>query len=313
MGSASYHGLRGMGSDRGPGVCSDHVAQSVSDNAIFDAVWSIVTRRIAERTSATVDLLGDVVHGLGQIHRREHELLAGERVLNNDRQILPRVARATGLGLCLYLGNRRIASASVLDAGEAPEADGYADAVVVDAVLRKRETFRGEVDRGGRLHIIACRPLFATDKPDDYGPVGMMEAFIDQEGFRELVANTLRESLGADVRSSEEEQVDRMQTVMQFIDDVARRLQLLALNGNIIAAQAGDHGRAFRVVCRELSSLAEQSKDAVSEVRKLSTEMAGGVPATADTEGSDSGGADAGPSGEAESHDPELDELPPPA
>lgn len=64
---------------------------------------------------------------------------------------------------------------------------------------------------------------------------------------------------------------------MLFIDDVARRLQLLALNGNIIAAQAGDHGRAFRVVCRELSSLAEQSKDAVSEVRKLTLEM-GMVP-----------------------------------
>ncbi len=71
-----------------------------------------------------------------------------------------------------------------------------------------------------------------------------------------------------------------MASVMLFIDDVARRLQLLALNGNIIAAQAGDHGRAFRVVCRELSSLATQAKEAVAEVRKLTEDI--GLIATED-------------------------------
>jgi methyl-accepting chemotaxis protein len=78
-----------------------------------------------------------------------------------------------------------------------------------------------------------------------------------------------------------------MDAVTRFIDDVARRLQLLALNGNIIAAQAGDHGRAFRVVCRELSSLADQSKDAVADVRRLSEEMGLRQPATLGVEGSE--------------------------
>ncbi|MBL4687220.1 MAG: hypothetical protein JKY37_21665 [Nannocystaceae bacterium] len=251
------------------------MAQPVSDNAVFDAVWSIVTRRVAERTSATVDLLGDVLHGLGPVQRREHVLLAGEHVLNNDRQVLPRIARATGLGVCIYLGNRRIASASVLDAGAAPETDGYADALIAETVLRQHETFRGEIEREGRLHVIACRPLFAADKPEDYGPVGMVEAFLDQQAFRDIVTATLRQAEGADADGDGEKNLARMQTVMQFIDDVARRLQLLALNGNIIAAQAGDHGRAFRVVCRELSNLADQSKEAVSEVRKLTDAFTG--------------------------------------
>ena len=45
------------------------------------------------------------------------------------------------------------------------------------------------------------------------------------------------------------------------------------------------HGRAFRVVCRELSSLAEQSKEAVAEVRKLTREM--GLDSDADLAVSD--------------------------
>src|SRR5690606_37714062 len=62
--------------------------------------------------------------------------------------------------------------------------------------------------------------------------------------------------------------------VGDFLDDVARRLQLLALNGNIIAAQAGEHGRAFRVVCRELSTLAERSRTKVTDVRKVLQSLA---------------------------------------
>jgi methyl-accepting chemotaxis protein len=75
--------------------------------------------------------------------------------------------------------------------------------------------------------------------------------------------------MGGESRGELELQADRMESVMHFIDDVARRLQLLALNGNIIAAQAGEHGRAFRVVCRELGSLADQAKNHGQDVRKL--------------------------------------------
>ena len=65
----------------------------------------------------------------------------------------------------------------------------------------------------------------------------------------------------------------RSEAIISFIDDIARRLQLLALNGNIIAAQAGDHGRSFRVVCRELGALADQAKGTAGDVRKLVVAM----------------------------------------
>ncbi|MCH9686241.1 MAG: cache domain-containing protein [Deltaproteobacteria bacterium] len=244
-----------------------------SDSQVYDAVWQVITRRMGERATAAVELLDQLVHGYGKLRRRDQEMVAGARVLNHDRELLPRVARATSLGLSLYLGNRRIASASVLDAGDAMEVGGFADATIVDAVLRRREVFRGTIDIAGRRFLVASRPLYATDRPDEHGPVGMVEAFQDESAFREMLLTSLREGTSGASGSEVELQAERMESVMHFIDDVARRLQLLALNGNIIAAQAGDHGRAFRVVCRELSSLAEQSKEAVAEVRKLTDEL----------------------------------------
>lgn len=247
--------------------------QEHTESQVYEAVWHVIARRVGEREAAAVELLEELVHAQGQLRRRDQELVAGERVLNGDREILPRVTRATSLGLNIYLGNRRIASSSVLDAGDPMEVGGFADALVVDTVLRRREVFRGTVEIGGRRYLVASRPLHASDKGDDYGPIGMVEAFQDVDAFREMLMASLREGVGGEGRGELELQADRMESVMHFIDDVARRLQLLALNGNIIAAQAGDHGRAFRVVCRELSSLAEQSKEAVAEVRKLTAAM----------------------------------------
>lgn len=242
------------------------------DSRIFESVWEVALRRVFDRAVATTDLLDDTLRTLGPIRRKDQELWAGDRLLNDERDILPRICRATSLGAAIYLGNRRVASFSVVDAGDVQEVGGYADALVVDTVLRRREAFRGTLDRGGRPYAVACRPLYARDRSDEYGPVGMLEAYQDQAAFEELIMGSLRENLHGQGRTAGALQADRVDAIVHFIDDVARRLQLLALNGNIIAAQAGDHGRAFRVVCRELSSLADQAKETVSEVRKLSAD-----------------------------------------
>lgn len=251
---------------------------------IHKAIWPVLSQRVTERAASAVDLLEDLLRAEGQIRRRDHELLAGERVLNGDRDMLARISRATGLGLSLYLGNRRVASFSTLSAGSAHDLGGFADAQLVENVLRKGEAFRGILEIEGRPHVVASRPLLAGSA-EEYGAIGMIEAFLDIEVLRGQIGNALEDGLQSSKRSATDQQADRMEAVMVFIDDVARRLQLLALNGNILAAQAGDHGRAFRVVCRELSSLADQAKGAVAEVRSLTEEM-GLRPASEEVEDS---------------------------
>jgi len=248
-----------------------------TDTQIFSAVWSVIRRRALDRGIAATELCEQVIRSHGRLHRFEGKLRAGETVLDEGNVILPTLARATSLGFSLYLGNRRISSVSVLGAGKPGDIGAYADAELVDIVLRKREVFKGTIQRGGQAVLSMARPLYLGDGPDEGGPIGMLEAFINEQAFFESLAAASR--ISAEQRSAaQEEAADSMEGVIHFLDDVARRLQLLALNGNIIAAQAGEYGRAFRVVCRELGILADRAKSTVTDVRKLMHTM--GLEAT---------------------------------
>jgi hypothetical protein len=243
-----------------------------TESQIFGAVWSVVRRRALDRGVAATELCDHVLRTHGKLRRVEGKLCAGTTVLDQDNTLLPMLARATSLGFSLYLGNRRIASVSVLGAGKPGEIGAYADAELVDLVLRKREIFKGTVQRGNQSILAIARPLYLGDAQDEGGAIGMIEAFQNEQAFYESLAAAAR--IGAEQRSAaQEEAADGMESVIHFLDDVARRLQLLALNGNIIASQAGEYGRAFRVVCRELGQLADRAKGTTNAVRKLMATM----------------------------------------
>lgn len=245
--------------------------QTGSENRVFEAVWEVVTRRTYDRAMAASELGLRMLHAEGEIHRENDRLLVGQRELNKDRELLPNLARATGLGFAAYLGNLRVATATVLDAGTAPALGGYAAPQLVDTVLRRRQVFRGEIEYDGRNYIVVARPLHASEG-QEFAPIGMIECFQDEQAFFDLLSAAARSGF-EDQITDMESRADNMEAIIAFIDDIARRLQLLALNGNIIAAQAGEHGRAFRVVCRELGGLADQAKGTAGEVRKLVTAL----------------------------------------
>ena len=97
------------------------------------------------------------------------------------------------------------------------------------------------------------------------------------EGGRERVQQTIagmdaiREATGsADVViRGLGERVQEIGAIVDVIDDVADETNLLALNAAIIAAQAGDQGRAFSVVADEIKDLADRVLASTKEISEL--------------------------------------------
>lgn len=56
------------------------------------------------------------------------------------------------------------------------------------------------------------------------------------------------------------------------VEDITRKIELLALNASVEAARAGEHGKGFAVVAAEVSKLAELSKEAASAIQQSSIE-----------------------------------------
>lgn len=65
--------------------------------------------------------------------------------------------------------------------------------------------------------------------------------------------------------------------IIETVNDLAEQSNILAVNASIEAAKAGDAGRGFGVVAQEIRSLAEQSKQATTQVRTLLNEVQKGI------------------------------------
>ncbi|MCJ7523798.1 MAG: methyl-accepting chemotaxis protein [Candidatus Aminicenantes bacterium] len=61
--------------------------------------------------------------------------------------------------------------------------------------------------------------------------------------------------------------------IIASVTDIADQSNLLAVNAAIEAARAGEQGKAFAVVAQEIKSLAEQSKQATTQVRSILTDV----------------------------------------
>ncbi len=69
------------------------------------------------------------------------------------------------------------------------------------------------------------------------------------------------------------EQSQAIGEIIASVNDLAEQSNLLAVNAAIEAAKAGEQGKGFAVVAQEVKSLAEQSKQATSQVRSILTDI----------------------------------------
>jgi methyl-accepting chemotaxis protein len=74
---------------------------------------------------------------------------------------------------------------------------------------------------------------------------------------------------GAQAVSRTVEALRVIATRAALVGDVARQTNLLALNAAVEASHAGDHGRGFSVIAREIRTLADRSRGSAQEVQGL--------------------------------------------
>jgi len=91
--------------------------------------------------------------------------------------------------------------------------------------------------------------------------------------------HAIRDAMGSlqEVIGGLSEKSQSIGDVVRVIGEVVSRTNLLALNASIIASQAGEHGRAFSVVAREVQQLAETTASSTQEIESIVQSVRGDV------------------------------------
>jgi methyl-accepting chemotaxis protein len=75
------------------------------------------------------------------------------------------------------------------------------------------------------------------------------------------------------------EQSRAISDIISSVNDLAEQTNLLAVNASIEAARAGEQGKGFVVVAQEIKSLADQSKQATTQVRTILNDIQNAISA----------------------------------
>jgi len=126
-----------------------------------------------------------------------------------------------------------------------------------------RQTAEQTADRG---RLVSEMVKDATGVADD----GLKATDQNMEGM-----NNIKEQVAAIAETilNLSEQTQQIGEIIASVNDIADQSNLLALNAAIEAARAGEAGKGFAVVAGEVRNLAEQSRQATSQVKDILGEI----------------------------------------
>lgn len=176
-------------------------------------------------------------------------------------RIVSLVHEATGYGVNIMgEGGRILASSDPARVGTIHDGgrqvmSGQVEEVAIDAETAAamkgvKPGYMGAVRMDGRL--VACIGIGgdpAVVKP-----------------FQKMAALALRQELDRDRLAKRES--DLLEDVRRDIGDIAERMQILSLNGAVLAARLGEKGRGFKIVVGEMRNLAAQIGEKLADLER---------------------------------------------
>lgn len=127
------------------------------------------------------------------------------------------------------------------------------------ALAQASETMASISALANNCNVIAVRASESTQQ----AVTQVSETAVGINGIRETISETEKRIKRLGERSQE------ISSVVDIINNVAERTQVLALNASMQAAAAGEAGRGFSVVADEVQRLAKSSRESTSEITTL--------------------------------------------
>jgi methyl-accepting chemotaxis protein len=211
--------------DQHAGVVSMQTAVEAMEGSVL-----LVSRGVdglSDYVSATAAAMGEIASAIEAVHRKGVELERAMDSAMRDVESLGGAGRDAEVRL-----------------GELEQLAGHAGGTLTTVKTSMADLERAAVESEATAGLVA-------EVAERAGGV-VQETVYGIETLRAAVSDAHRRITSLGRRS------DDIGQVVEFISEVAGRTNLLSLNASIIAAQAGEHGKAFAVVADQIRDLAAQ-------------------------------------------------------
>ena len=146
-----------------------------------------------------------------------------------------------------------------------------------DIIVSFATTERDEVERANAELITASKVMKEVAELANKSSVAADEAIESTSKAKNIVINTVESinNIREVIRETEKrikrlgERSQEISSVVNLINSIAERTHILALNASIHAASTGEAGKGFVVIADEVQRLAENAREATSEISSL--------------------------------------------
>jgi methyl-accepting chemotaxis protein len=202
--------------------------------------------------------------------------LADRTSLLEEREAQSRVVNARivdGSGRLISVVDTLRASANVHSSGMSRQA----------SALHETQVTAEEIKRTSAMAAEKAKALLAgateADEVGKHGDAAVTASLAGIESIGAEVAEMARQIALVDQRATE------IAGIVETVKDLADQSNMLALNAAIVAVRAGEHGKGFSIVAREVRRLADQSLQATQRIRQVLDGVSTSLRQAVDTSG----------------------------
>jgi methyl-accepting chemotaxis protein len=206
-----------------------------------------------------------------------------ERIAGGDLTVLPEESdRSDEVGMLneafrrMVEGLRKVMTEIVEGTNVLASAAGEIVATTTQVASSASETATAVTETTSTVEEVKKTAELSSDKARYVSETAQKAVQVSQDGRRAVDQsvegiNAVRRQMEALAQSIMKlsEQSQAIGEIIETVNDLAEQSNLLAVNAAIEAARAGEQGKGFSVVAQEIRSLAEQSKQATTQVRAI--------------------------------------------